>query len=382
MRVKVEVSLTTQQFYLDDLSDDMTLADVLALLEIEADVPRDNMILHIDHKQIDIKGSSAKMLRAVDMKNNSVISVFNTNIDESQVDPAVLPELTSARDAIRNDPYQLSVAKQNNPEYADAILAPTLAPFLKYVVLDWNARARQQSEERRQRAALAADPFNIEAQRALEEQIRQENVEQLRQQAIEHMPEVFASVIMLYVDIKINGYAIKAFVDCGAQMTIMSSACAERCNLMRLVDRRYEGMAVGVGQQKILGRIHMCAMELAGSFLPTSFSILENQPMDILIGLDMLRRHQCIIDLKDNVLLIGTTGARAPFLSEAELPESARRTTVAADDQGAAATSPVAFPDDVIAELMALGFDRARVIEALRVCNGDRQLAASMLFSS
>ena len=74
----------------------------------------------------------------------------------------------------------------------------------------------------------------------------------------------------------------------------MSSRCAERCNIHRLVDNRWAGIAKGVGIQRIVGRIHMVQLQIGDDFLPTSFSILEEQPMDMLLGLDMLKRHQVI----------------------------------------------------------------------------------------
>jgi DNA damage-inducible protein 1 len=61
---------------------------------------------------------------------------------------------------------------------------------------------------------------------------------------------------MLYINATINKVPIQAFVDSGAQSTVMSIACAERCGVMRLVDPRFAGMAVGVGTSKIVGRVH------------------------------------------------------------------------------------------------------------------------------
>lgn len=58
---------------------------------------------------------------------------------------------------------------------------------------------------------------------------------------------------------------------------------------------RWSGIAKGVGTQKIIGRIHMVQMQIEGDFLASSFSVLEEQPMDMLLGLDMLKRHQVFI---------------------------------------------------------------------------------------
>lgn len=39
-------------------------------------------------------------------------------------------------------------------------------------------------------------------------------------------------------------------------MSIMTADMAEKCFLTRLIDKRFQGMAVGVGSSKILGRVH------------------------------------------------------------------------------------------------------------------------------
>merc|ERR1711988_1714304 len=104
--------------------------------------------------------------------------------------------------------------------------------------------------------------MDVEAQKKIEEMIKQENVASNMQLAMEHTPEVFAQVIMLYVEVKVNGVPCKAFVDSGAQMTIMNTKFAEECGLLRLLDNRFSGMAKGVGTSKILGRIHTAPIQI------------------------------------------------------------------------------------------------------------------------
>merc|ERR1719204_1799817 len=237
-------------------------------------------------------------------------------------DPAWIREMLSA------NPDQLAQLKQNNPPLAEAYASGSLEEFAKVL--------KKQQDARKERDALRirmmnADPFDLEAQRMIAQEIEQKNIDQNMELAMEASPESFGSVIMLYINCVVNGHKIKAFVDSGAQATIMSQKAAERCNIMRLVDRRWAGITKGVGTQKILGRVHMAQLQIKDDFLSTSFSILEEQPMDMLLGLDMLKRHQCSIDLKNNLLVIGSTGSTTPFLAEGDLPDCARLSGAAAD---------------------------------------------------
>uniref|UniRef100_A0A8C1G021 DNA-damage inducible protein 2 n=1 Tax=Cyprinus carpio TaxID=7962 RepID=A0A8C1G021_CYPCA len=269
-----------------------------------------------------------------------------TTTPGSALSPQGLDNPALLRDMLLANPHELSLLKERNPPLAEALLSGDLERFTKVLLEQQQDRARREQERIK---LLTADPFDLEAQAKIEEEIRQHNIEENMTIAMEEAPESFGQVVMLYINCKVNGHPVKAFVDSGAQMTIMSQACAERCNIMRLVDRRWAGIAKGVGTQKIIGRVHLAQVQIEGDFLPCSFSILEDQPMDMLLGLDMLKRHQCSIDLKKNVLLIGTTGTETRFLPEAELPECAR---LAYGPEGREDTRPEEIADRELAEAL------------------------------
>ena len=124
-----------------------------------------------------------------------------------------------------------------------------------------------------------------------------------------------------------EGHKVNAFIDSGAQSTIMSKDMAERVGIMRLVDRRFHGVAKGVGTAKIVGRIHIVKIKFGDVYLPTSLTILDDPSMDFLFGLDMLRRHRACIDLEKSVLRIH--GQEVRFLQEKDIPHLRQRNQMA-----------------------------------------------------
>lgn len=244
---------------------------------------------------------------------------------------------------------------------------------------------------------------------------------------------------MLYIPVQVNKQPVKAFVDSGAQTTIMSPSCAEACGIMRLIDKRYSGVAKGVGTAQILGRVHSADIKIGNSVMPCSFTVMEGKDVDLLLGLDMLKRFQGVIDLRRNKLIFGE-GNEVDFLGEADIPKSLEEAMqneptvsgpngteigaqsgtikpagtsaaagssstngafkgqgqslgsaskapavngpVAAPTPAASAPAPKAsrHPKEAIDQLVSLGFARDQAVQALDACDGNVEYAAGLLF--
>ncbi|KAJ1528524.1 hypothetical protein ONE63_006930 [Megalurothrips usitatus] len=431
--MKVTLTTLSDDLYVLDVSEDLELENFKAFCEVETGFPapeisiafngrpllddkktlkdhgiQDGDIVVIQHMQQRGPQSQNFGLPALDFSTIQVpggpssssgsASGSGSRPDE---DPKAIKEM------LLSHPEQVALLKQNNPRLADALLSGNMDAFTNVLQEQMAARRDQQDKYRRM---LSANPFDAEAQRLIAEEIKRKNIEANMEAAIEYNPETFGSVVMLYINCRVNGHPVKAFVDSGAQATIMSSACAERCHIMRLVDTRWSGIAKGVGEQRIIGRIHMMQIQIENDHLTTSFSVLQDQPMDMLLGLDMLRRHECVLDLKANVLRIGTTGTETRFLPENELPDCARlfgnpedavrqvekmemdkaledsrkeaeATSSGASTSGTGLTPSDSFGESAVQELVAMGFPREQVIIELRNFNGDKNNAVAALLA-
>lgn len=445
--MKLTVTTLSGELYMLDVGAEMELEGLKALCEFESGVPaREMVLMHEGRPLLDDK----RTLRAHAIKEGDVLLIQHlmpphsglastssgsgqpVSLDFSRIPvPATAGGQSSGteqslgpggggrgaeeeepafiRDMILKSPEQLALLKHNNPQLADALLSGDLDLFTRVL----REQQKEKSDRDRQRIRMMnADPFDPETQRLIAEEIRQQNIDSNMEAAMEYHPESFGQVVMLYINCRVNGHPVKAFIDSGAQTTIMSQACAERCAIMRLVDPRWAGVAKGVGVQRIIGRIHLVQIEIEGVFLTSSFSVLEEQPMDMLLGLDMLKRHQCLIDLKRNVLVMGTTGTETPFLGEGELPECARLqmlggassqsgSTLGLDLGGAelaSSHSTIArggaggsggqqsggvseFPAATVERLQSMGFARDKVVAALRRAHGDADQALAALLA-
>jgi len=286
-------------------------------------------------------------------------------------------------DNVRRNPQLLGQLAAGNPELAEAIRSNDASRVEAIVTQAREREARRQQDL----AQLYLNPMDVESQRKIEELIQQKNIEENFHQAIEHTPEIFGSVTMLYVNMEVNGIPVQAFVDTGAQMTIMNQNFAEKCSLTRLIDKRFSGMAFGVGQSKIVGQIHQAPLKVAGEYIASSLIVLEqDRGPPFIFGLNNLIRHQCMVDLKAMKLIIGSINVEVPFLVEHEinkadegLPGSGKDSSPALPNQQS--NTPAApVSEEKIQRLMALGFERQACIQALQAANGNEEIAVDFLF--
>ncbi|CAH9076185.1 unnamed protein product [Cuscuta europaea] len=404
--MKITVLTADEQIITLDVDPDETVENLKALLEVETQVSLQQQKLLFNRKET----LNADKLSSLGINDGDLVTMervspssastnaLGINPDGSAVNPSAFQQ------HLRNDSNLVAQLFQNDPELAQCILGNDINKLQEILRLRHKQRTELLRRKDEEMALLYADPFDIEAQKKIEEAIRQKGIDENWEAALEHNPEAFARVVMLYVDMEVNGVPLKAFVDSGAQSTIISKSCAERCGLLRLLDTRYRGIARGVGQSEILGRIHVAPIKIGPVFYPCSFLVLDSPNMEFLFGLDMLRKHQCMIDLKDNVLRVGGGEVAAPFLHEKDIPSQfldeekhAKELSASSSQEplrpkensnlskGTPGSSSRGAPEEPyseakVAKLVELGFGKDAVIQALKFFNGNEEAAAAYLF--
>jgi Aspartyl protease len=249
-----------------------------------------------------------------------------------------LPELAEQLMALKRQHSHSSSTSPHSKELIDAATQLYRQSMVQSSIQNALRATTKYHEEQTMTQRMQNNPNDSEAQDYFQRQQQLQLVHEQYQHVMEEFPEsIVGRVLMLYIPVKINGHALQAFCDSGAQNTIMSKKCALECNIFQYVDTRMAGIAVGVGTGKILGRIHMVQLQIQENYyFPCSITVLDDPPtagadgvqakeMPFLLGLDMMKRHLCCIDLKEGCIrftISNTESIRVPFLHEKDLYEA------------------------------------------------------------
>lgn len=426
-----------------DISESMTFLDFKAYLEAESDIPPPDQI--VIHNSKSLRGDGLT-LEELGLKDDDLLVLQKGGGDTitsatsgvsaatgasgasgASADSAVVhQQIEAMRQQFLDNPQMANLLLQSNPNMQQLLHNPeafkqVMKESLQQFQVGQNpfgpaATGGLNPQQQAELSRLEQDPDNPESQARILELIRQDQINKNMELAYDITPESFTSVSMLYIKIKVNNQPVQAFVDSGAQQTIISPRLAEKVGIDRLIDRRFVGEARGVGSTQILGKIHSVPISIGESEIqiPCSFMVIDTQ-VDLLFGLDMLKRHKCVIDLAGNKLVVGSN-VETHFLPDNEIenndllgatvgnkgnslggnifsdapilnggsdtkkkPASSAAADAAAKRQNVG-QSKSKYNDEDIQRLMGLGFSRDQVVKALDACQGNVDFAASYLF--
>jgi DNA damage-inducible protein 1 len=207
---RIFISVTSRQRTLDpvyqalEVAPDMTVAGLKAVIEGETTVSPDLQALFHNGRPLldDNKTLEQCQIQEQDMLEMLVRSSQAVNdgarpgqgtadarrnpISSAQSGaPQVDPE-TIRQQALR-DPRVLAQLRSSQPGLADAVSDSTR--FLEIFQEMQRRQADAEAKKQQELALLNADPFDVDAQRRIEEIIRQERVMENLQEAIVHTPE-------------------------------------------------------------------------------------------------------------------------------------------------------------------------------------------------
>jgi hypothetical protein len=117
---------------------------------------------------------------------------------------------------------------------------------------------------------------------------------------------------MCLVPCTICDITVEMLVDTGAQMSIMSMPLVRRLGVCDAIDARYRGIAAGVGRANISGRLYGVPCRFGNGHVEFAMEFMVLDVMDeiAILGLDQLRKYNCLIDVggENGRLIFGGIG--------------------------------------------------------------------------
>lgn len=118
------------------------------------------------------------------------------------------------------------------------------------------------------------------------------------EKAYNEIPHTFIRTEAIFLKGHINGHEIDFLLDTGAEMSIIPVNIIQACGLENILDTHYSGIMKGVGEDKMLGKLHYVEVILECGLYPCSFSVCENNNLPPILGIDMMYNLGISIDFK------------------------------------------------------------------------------------
>lgn len=126
---------------------------------------------------------------------------------------------------------------------------------------------------------------------------------------------------MCLIPCEIGSITVEMLVDTGAQSSVLSMPLVNQLGLSNRLDRRYQGVAAGVGRARILGKVRnvVCTFGVGHVEFLMDFMVLDVQDPLVIMGLDQMRKYKCLVDVgRDKLIFGGTGGVEVDMLPAAE----------------------------------------------------------------
>lgn len=121
----------------------------------------------------------------------------------------------------------------------------------------------------------------------------------------------------IYTRMRIHDKEVVCVIDSGCEISTISLLTAQACGLEEHIDRRYHGLAHGIGKANIIGMIHLALVSVGKEHFVTNFVVLDAD-VDTLIGMSFIRMYRAIIDMKTLQFVVGENALPIMSLSEVE----------------------------------------------------------------
>ena len=191
-----------QDFLTADVGPEMTIADLKGYIESETNISTTAQRVYYGNQEL---VDDSKTLQQCGMTHDSMlgVQVRNPQAPSEGSGRPVRPQprgqaQAGSRQGARTDPEMIRLQALGNPNILATIRAqdPALADAVQdssrfHQIFENKMRQKMEmdAEIQRRNDLLSADPFNVDAQREIEEMIRQEGVIENLQNAMEHNPE-------------------------------------------------------------------------------------------------------------------------------------------------------------------------------------------------